>query len=340
MKHKDRRNQNWYYEKKGIYLITNKLEQDAPPLGNLRPNNIIDAVIEPTPFGRIVELCWNQMEDQVDYLMERQLMPDHHHGIVQRKLACNEQLGVKIQSFKRACTILLRSFLRRELLGWNDERIIPNLPPTKNYCEASAILGLPMPHQRDYCPEIDSTFTDKRLFAERFNDRILDSNLIYPRLYVLNNPRVLAMKQLFPGLCKASNAILFKGRYYDMVGNRYLLEYPWREYVQISRSISEDEQQKKREYYLNCIATGAVIVSAGISPGEREIVDIALTHGGFLIHVSNNNMPPNYKPATQYAVACLEGRFLEISPCEYGCKHSFDRETCLQLNMIAKELCQ
>ena len=126
-----------------------------------------------------------------------------------------------------------------------------------------------MPRQRDYWPEIDSTFTDKRLFSGRFNDCILDTNLIYPRLYVLNNPRVLAMKQLFSEIGKARNAILFKGRYDDMVGNRHLLEYPWREYVQISRNISEEELQEKREYYLNCIATGAVIVSAGISPGER-----------------------------------------------------------------------
>lgn len=69
------------------------------------------------------------------------------------------------------------------------------------------------------------------------------------------------------------------------------------------------------------------------------MVEIALTHEGFLIHVTNEKMPPNYKPATQYAIACLEGRFLEVSPCEFGGKQSFGRETCLRLNMITKELC-
>ena len=59
---------------------------------------------------------------------------------------------------------------------------------------------------------------------------------------------------------------------------------------------------------------GAVLVSPAISPGEKRVLAASLRAGGSAIHLECKPIDRYYKPGPLRMAACLEGRFLALSP--------------------------
>lgn len=251
--HMGRRLPGFDYSQRMIYEITLVLKERQPVLGRLvkRPcgsaairENAPDEdgwAVEPSPMGLAALNCWQKIPSfwpQVT-LVEKQLMPDHFHGIlfVRERLPLTypdrpegqdnrrKVLGDIVRGFKVGCTIAWR-----ELAGKRSESA--GSPP------AAAAADIPQ-------------------WAEGFVDTILfhKGQLAKMVAYLHDNPRRLGVKREHPDLFKVSRDIEIKfapqlgngggaiapwmgaaSGHFNAIGNHFLLSRPRLVQVQCSRS--------------------------------------------------------------------------------------------------------
>ncbi len=96
--------------------------------------------------------------------------------------------------------------------------------------------------------------------------------------------------------------------------------------------------ERQRDAVLRAAREGAVIVSAFISPKEREIRDLLLMEQLPVIEVCDNGFGDRYKPRGKSFYACAENRLVQISPWNYEyCRDlAVNREVCLVMNELAR----
>ena len=277
---------DWNYKGRGIYMITLNIEGRVPLLGSLQ-GGIENARVEYSPFGKIVS-------DQIEQAFEaytqiqicaKQLMPEHLHFVVWVKSAIPVNLGEIIRKFKIGCTHAYRDYTSGR---------------------------------------INTTCTNATpLFEAGYHDRVLLHagqlrNLIN---YVHDNPRRAAIKRANPDLFKLRQAINVAGFECTTLGNSFLLDDPMKEMLQCSRTLTQDEIDRKKQECLRLAERGVVYVSAGISEGEKQICR-ALREAGFpLVVLLNEGFPSSdsphakyYKPQGIYFEVCAAGRLLLIEP--------------------------
>lgn len=96
--------------------------------------------------------------------------------------------------------------------------------------------------------------------------------------------------------------------------------------------------ERQRDAVLRAAREGAVIVSAFISPKEREIRRQLLMEQLPVIEVYDNGFADRYKPSGKNFYACAENRLVQISPWNYEyCRDlTVNREVCLVMNELAR----
>lgn len=100
------------------------------------------------------------------------------------------------------------------------------------------------------------------------------------------------------------------------------------------------EEQKQR--CLTEAAHGAVLVSACISPREREILTECADHGYPVITIHDNGFPDRYHPSADRLDLCAAGRLLIVSPWKYQYRGKNEQVTvlfCKTMNCVAQALC-
>lgn len=96
--------------------------------------------------------------------------------------------------------------------------------------------------------------------------------------------------------------------------------------------------ERQRDAVLRAAREGAVIVSAFVSPKEREIGRLLLMEQLPVIEVCDNGFGDRYKPSGKSFYACAENRLVQISPWnyEYCPDLAVNREVCLVMNELAR----
>lgn len=96
--------------------------------------------------------------------------------------------------------------------------------------------------------------------------------------------------------------------------------------------------ERQRDAVLCAAREGAVIVSAFISPREREIRRLLLIEQLPMIEVYDNGFADRYKPSGKKFYACAENRLVQISPWnyEYSRNLTVNRAACLVMNELAR----
>lgn len=179
------------------------------------------------------------------------------------------------------------------------------------------------------------------VFEPGYNDKILlnEGQAKRWRNYLDDNPRRLAMKRLHPDLFTVMSNLDVAGTTCAAVGNRFLLDIPDKEAVIVHRRYDEEELTRLRERWLRCGERGGVLVSAAISPREKEIMREAMDCGYNLILLRENGFPLLYKPSGEAFDACAAGRLLQISPWDYHFdRRRISRAQCLRLNGLAEAI--
>lgn len=129
------------------------------------------------------------------------------------------------------------------------------------------------------------------------------------------------------------------GRVCQIVGNRFLLDIPDKMAVIVHRCYTDEEHAILRKQWLACGERGGVLVSAAISPKEKEVLREAMNRGYRIVLLRENGFPKMYKPSGESFNACSDGLLLQISPYNYHMeKRTITRAQCLELNELAERI--
>lgn len=179
------------------------------------------------------------------------------------------------------------------------------------------------------------------LFEKGYCDKILmhEGQLDNWKHYLDDNPRRLMMKLQNPGLFTVLTGMDIAGEQCQVVGNRFLLDIPDKVAVIVHRRYTDEENARLREEWLRCGERGGVLVSAAISPKEKEVLREAMSRGYNIILLRENGFPKLYKPSGESFDACARGVLLQICPWEFHYeKKVITRAQCLHLNAMAERI--
>lgn len=318
------------YQSRCIYMLTMSVTDRRPLLGSLhwKAPDGSDAYIEPTPLGREVERCWQNIPEhhpEVE-LLAFQLMPDHIHALLFVTRGHQQHLGHIVKGFKIGCTHAM----------WRLSEEGGSAPFSSAPPFSSASYNSPNSNH--------PSAPRPSLFSPGYQDSILKGKdqLEHMFRYIADNPRRLAIKRMNPELFRVVAQLTIGNRTFAAIGNRWLLERPIRMQVRCHNNSTPENLQliaKQKAYFLERAETGGVIVSPCISAGEKEIAHAALDAQKPLIVILENGFPPMYKPPGKYFEACAEGLLLMLAPWPYHMEQKkITREQCLALNSIAHDL--
>ena len=326
------------YQSRQIYMITMVTEGRRPLFGQVVGRS--DAVagekdaphIALSELGEAVVERWMATQELYPAIkvIALQMMPDHLHGILFVKKRMEQHLGQAIKGFKTGCN----KAYRRIILGEVEPVKFVKFIATRSQQTGLTEGGKPRPKD------------DRRhglLFARGYNDRSLlrEGQLDNWLHYLADNPRRLLMKREHPDYFRVQRGIVVNGQSFSAIGNRFLLQRPFRLQVQCSRRLTKNEIQKKVAEYIHAAAQGAVLVSPSISPGEKAVMRAAFERGYPLIYLQENGFTDLAKPNGQRMDACARGQLLILAPWEHHNEHTtISRNQCLSLNDMARIICE
>ena len=341
---KRRSNINDYYGRH-IYMVTMAVEGRRPLLGTLIGSSTIpDAqagapCIVPTPLGHEVILCWEQIPQfhKEVRLLAFQLMPDHLHGILFVQEAMEEHLGQVISGFKAGCNKAYRRFVGVEAKPVIVEAV-PQLTMNERPSAYEVAPPLPLPSERRLKKDDRS---HGLLFERGYNDLISKSYDMLPRLtnYLHENPRRLAIRREHPDFFRVQFGVTVAGKTYTAIGNRFLLDHPDMERVQLTRKLTEAQIAEERDKFLTMAMSGTVLVSPAISTGEQVVMRTVMNAHLPQIFITPWGFNKFSKPGHQYFEACAEGRLLLLAPWPHQNERiPLTRSMCLALNKMAEDI--
>ncbi len=323
------------YNGRQMYMITMTTQDRRPLLGTLMgrsdaPDGSPDAPrVLLTPLGQLVHDEWwgiPRYYPEVE-IIALQIMPDHLHGILFVRQQMQKDLSRIIRGFKTGCNRSYRA-------------LYPQVPSVATQSQPTGQQPTGQPTGQ---PAYHDDRTHGLLFARGFNDKLLlrDGQLQRWLQYLHDNPRRLLMKREHPQYLRVRQDVDICGRPCSVVGNMQLLKAPGRLRVRISRSIAPELLEQETARLLALARAGTVLVSAAISPGEKQVMRAAFNEGLPLIILLENGLHLLQKPSGERFLACAQGRLLLLSPFPHHNERILiTRAVCEALNGLAWDICQ
>ena len=141
--------------------------------------------------------------------------------------------------------------------------------------------------------------------------------------YVYANAERSWLRKQNPDLFRMHRMTEAAGLQFTSLGNHFLLDWPDRQLVEMSRSATEEQVQHKLQSVLAAAKNGAVTYTASVSKGEQLIARTLRTKGFPLVVLLNEGFPEEgseherfYKPGGVYFEACSRGNLLLLEPTE------------------------
>ena len=162
-----------------------------------------------------------------------------------------------------------------------------------------------------------------------------------PRLtnYLHENPRRLAIRREHPDFFRVQFGVTVAGKTYTAIGNRFLLDHPDMERVQLTRKLTEAQIAEERDKFLTMAMSGTVLVSPAISTGEQVVMRTVMNAHLPQIFITPWGFNKFSKPGHQYFEACAEGRLLLLAPWPHQNERiPLTRSMCLALNKMAEDI--
>jgi hypothetical protein len=309
------REKGWDYRGRAIYHFTLPVEGRYPLFGTLEGESAEKAFVRLNPFGRRVCQMLSglaQFYKEKGYALKvlaQMVMPDHAHLVIQVLEPLPQSIGAVVRGFKSACTKVYKE---------------------EYYCSGENATEL----------HSDVPVHFARIFADRgsiwqqdaayYHERILHAQGQLSRMidYVKDNPRRLWLKRHNPDLFRIHRDTVLCGVSFTSLGNHFLLQWPDRQLVEMSRSADRASIEKRLQEVLTAARNGAVTYSAAISDGERLIAKTVREHGFPLVVLLADGFPaagsPHeryYKPGGVYFEACSKGGLLLLEPKESAYLH-------------------
>lgn len=146
--------------------------------------------------------------------------------------------------------------------------------------------------------------------------------------YVKANAERAWLRRQNPDLFRIHRQANVYGLQFTSMGNHFLLGWPDRQLVEMSRNASEAQIGDLLKSTVAAAHNGAVTYTAAISDGEKRIARSVREQGFPLVVLLNNGFPAEgspherfYKPGGAYFDACSMGRLLLLEPEESAFVH-------------------
>lgn len=277
-------------------------------------------------------------------VMKVALMPDHIHLLlnIKGRLPEGKHLGNVVRGFKTGCT--------RAWWQLQDEQERKTSGEAQPSGKALGTDGGTVPEASPLGSSKDSLGDSKAwrpvLFEGGYHDRIIirDGMLENICRYMDENPFRARLREERPNLMQRRLHLWIHDREYAAFGNLFLLKNPDRLQVFFHRKNKEGvpthltpEYGQEKEKLLKRAEEGAVLVTPGISKGEKGVVDAALDGHLSLILLQKELISEYWKPSQERFYACAAGRLLILAPwvtegeSDYARFHS--------LNDLARDIC-
>ena len=320
------RENGWDYKGRAIYHFTLPVEERFPLFGTLEGERAETAFVRLNPFGRCVcqMLCglaqFYAGKGFALKVLAQKVMPDHVHLVIQVLEPLPQSIGAVVRGFKSGCTKVYK-----EMYGSGD-----NAAGVHGNAADGHERGADG-HERG----AEAPMHFARIFARRgsvweqnpayYHERILHAPGQLRRMidYVKDNPRRLWIKSHHPELFRLHRRTEAAGLSFTSMGNHFLLDWPDKQVVEMSRSATNDEVQERLRKVLAAAHNGTVTYTAAISKGEQIIARTLREQGYPLVVLLNDGFPKEgspheryYKPGGVYFEACSKGQLLLLEPVE------------------------
>lgn len=328
-----------------------------------------------TELGKRVMECWRNIPNFYPYAeaIDCEAMPDHFHGLIHIRPGGKPHLGQIIRGFMIGGThaywdtlgidwrpqpgVITRDYRDRDhtrsfrgpalfVRGYNDVEAITieQVETKRRYIREQARRALIKGSMPD-CFRIHRNCNShgwtmdalRRAFlADRYlalDSRRIESTLLalLPRIQMLPGSTNLAQSPNQSNSAPNIKPVL------SFIGMRTILAAQCKLPLICHRS---DAMlfEVQRDIVLQAARKGAVIVSAFISPKEREIKKQLLIEQLPVIEVMDNGFADRYKPTGKSFYACAENRLVQISPWTYAYSRDIKvtREMCLVMNQLVR----
>jgi REP element-mobilizing transposase RayT len=307
------RENGWDYRGRAIYHFTLPIEERYPLFGVIEGGSAETAAVRLNAFGQRVCLLLRglpQFYAKKGFALKvlaTRVMPDHIHLVIQVLEPLPRGIGAVVRGFKSACT----SIYKREYYkgGENAAKMHEDENANSTFVHFDRIFA------------VTSTIwqSDKAYYHERILHA--PGQLRHMIDYVKDNPRRLWLKKRHPDLFKIHRRTQTHGLIFTSLGNHFLLDWPDRQMVELSRNTPADEVEQRLAEALAAAQNGAITYTAAISKGEQLIARTLRQQGFPLVILLNDGFPKEgspheryFKPGGVYFEACAEGRLLLLEP--------------------------
>ena len=359
----------------GTYLITLVVSGREQLLSHLAAEKGREALrggnaLTLTPLGEVVEQTWQRIPEAQAVHGNRVVvhacvcMPDHFHGVIEVLEPMGWSLGDIIQAFKAVCT---SQWQRQQGLGASVDRPISvdlegaGMPgwlrekALRHDNEGALIRSLSKKQRQEYYALVGRT--QQPLFDENYDDTVCldDRHREAMIAYVHDNPRRALLRRMLPDAMRRCLHVRIGSRNYGAFGNLFLLRWARKIQVKFHRKhpVTGLPYEETADYAQECqkweaaIQEGCtVIVTPGISAGERLMKNECLKRGFPLIHLQKEPIGAYWKPERQRFDACANGSLLVLAPWELDMMGSVndipsdsDYSRFHNLNVLAAEIC-
>lgn len=333
---------------------------------------------ELTELGKAVEQSWNANPSFYPYIenIAFQVMPEHVHGLVHLKPGNKKHLGQIIWGFMVGCSHGYWDLLGikwREMTyekgarapEWQDrDHTMSKRGPAlfvRGYNDVEAVTSEEIETKRQYIhdnPRKRLLQQDRHQCFRKYRHQhsrnwtmtaVMDAIAADRTFSYDAMRRETAMLNIISRLNKdvgqpVSNFTLPSGRLVallgvglDYIGNRALLYSDKKLPLVCHRAdVAQFEQQKAA--VLAAARSGCVIVSAFISPKERDIRLQLMVEQLPFIEIMDNGISDKYKGVGKSFYALAENRLCQITPWQYQYQKEVkvNREMCLVMNHLAR----
>ena len=369
-KHHEHRRAHFHdYNRPGVYMITMVTEGRQQLFGQIVGHTRGLKGTEEYPHllcsvlgERILqeEIAKIPMFYKMVEVMKVALMPDHIHLLlnVKGRLPNGKHLGSVVRGFKTGCTRAWWQLQDGEAgkpsgnagkpsgnaLGTVGEAEKPSGNAGKPSGNALGTVGGTVP---EASPSGGCKGRRPVLFEAGYHDRIIIREGMLENIYryMDENPFRARLREERPNLMQRRLHLWIHDREYAAFGNLFLLKNPDRIQVFFHRKNKQGvpthltpEYVQDKENLLKRAEEGAVLVTPGISKGEKGVVAAALDDYLPLILLQKEPISEYWKPSQKRFYACAGGRLLILAPWQIEGDSDFARFH--SLNDLAHDICE
>jgi REP element-mobilizing transposase RayT len=302
------------------------VEERYPLFGVLEGESAEEAFVRLNPYGRQVYrmLCGlAQFYEGKGYALKvlaQKVMPDHIHLVIQVLEPLPQSIGAVVRGFKSACTKIYKQDYFCS--GENAAGMHGGASPDGNAAGKQGGQEKTLVHFARIFAGRGSIWQQDPAY---YHERILHAPGQLRRMidYVKDNPRRLWLKARNPELFRLHRRTEACGLSFTSMGNHFLLDWPDRQTVEMSRRATDEQVEERMRTALAAAHNGAVTYTAAISKGEKLIARAVREQGYPLVVLLNDGFPKEgspharyYKPGGIYFEACSRGHLLLLEPTE------------------------